>query len=222
VRLAGGAGGGDGSFETDTRPDAVADTGARIRPRGPQRVVPGRERERLMAAGSALEGITRLHGDWNDDYGGFMSDVVGNTAVALGRNTPGESPRANWWNEYQEMKNRVRHDLFGSALTATEKAEFDRANITPGMSAAAIADNLRRQREAANAAARKLGRSMIADGYNRRAIEEALGFAVPDGPLPAAPPPPLGGRAGAAPAARPGATPPAAAGERPPLESFMR
>lgn len=191
----GGQGGGAGA----ARP--VEQGGARIRPRGPQRVLSAQDRRQLSEAGAQASSFQDLVNGFRDDYGGFVSDFVGETANAIARRTPGESPRADWWSQYQERKNIVRNQLFGSALTATEKAEFDRAAISPGQSPEVIRQNLERQRRAALSAARRLGLALSEAGYNRREIEAALGMEIPQEE---------------APAARPGR------GDRPPLDQFYR
>jgi hypothetical protein len=65
--------------------------------------------------------------------------------------------------------------LFGSALTVTEKNEFDKANINPGMTPQAIKANLKIQREATQRAAAKLAKTYVKMGYEPDQIEAALG-----------------------------------------------
>lgn len=193
----GGAGGGAAA------PARPAEGGAaRIRPRGPQRVLSDQSRRVLSEAGAQASAFQDLTNTFRDDYGGFVSDWMGEAANTVQRRLPGEAPRADWWAQYQEQKNIIRNRLFGSALTATEKAEFDRAAISPGQSPETIRNNLERQRRAALSAARRLGLSLREAGYNRREIEAALGMEIPD-------PPAAGG-------ARPGGA------DRPPLDQFYR
>ena len=220
----GGAGGSpaallaDGSPRAEA-PDAQPATSARVRPRGPALRLSDRARTLLSESGSMLDAYSSLADGFNDEFGGFVSGMVGDAANLVARNTPGESPRADWWAQYQEQKNLVRNRLFGSALTRTERSEFDKAAINPGMSADAIRNNLQRQRDAATRAARRLAQSYVEGGYNRREIEAALGMPVPEAPT--APAPRL--RAGTDAPAPAGAAAGAPAGaSRPPLESFMR
>lgn len=219
---AGGAGGSpaallaDGSPRAEA-PDAQPATGARVRPRGPVVRLSDQARTRLGEAGAMLDAYSSLADTFNDEYGGYVSGMVGDAANLIARSTPGESPRADWWAQYQEQKNLVRNRLFGSALTRTERGEFDKAAINPGMSADAIRNNLNRQREAATRAARRLAQSYVEGGFNRREIEAALGMPVPEAPAGRT-------RPGTdAPAPAQGAAPAGGAGgARPPLESFMR
>ncbi len=144
----------------------------------------------LAGAGTGVTDLTRLSENWNDQYGGFGVGWWGDFNNWLGRNAPGASSedrgRAAWWQDYQGYKNKVRHDLFGSALTATERAEFDKAIINPGMDPEAIRTNLELQRSAAERAAQKLAAAYLAQGYPPAQIEAALG--VPLAEIGIAPP----------------------------------
>lgn len=105
--------------------------------------------------------------------------------MAAGRKAPGapgaaSSDATNWWQSYQEHKNLVRNKLFGSALTVTERDEFDKAQITPGMSPKVVRENLARQDAASKKAAQKLAQSYLADGYRPEAVESALGYKLQD------------------------------------------
>ena len=74
----------------------------------------------------------------------------------------------------------MRNKLFGSALTETERNEFDKAQITPGMNAELVKKNLARQDAASKKAAAKLAQSYLADGYKPEAVEAALGYRLED------------------------------------------
>lgn len=134
----------------------------------------------LSAAGTGVSDLGRLSETWNDQYGGFGTSWWGDFNNWAGRNMPGAAPqdreRATWWQDYQGYKNTVRHNLFGSALTATERAEFEKAIINPGMSPEAIKANLELQRNAAERAARKLANAYLVQGYPPDQIEAALGI----------------------------------------------
>jgi hypothetical protein len=186
-----GAGGGPavrlGASGRPEAPDATADTGARIRPRGPTRVLPDSARRELGRLGEAGTVMSSLVADFRPDYGGFVSEFVGDTANFIARRTPGESPRADWWARYQEQVNLIRNSLFGSALTRTEKEQFDKASINPGMTPEAIRSRLQEQAAAAQRAAMRLARSYAEGGYNRREVEAALGMPIPtEAPAPGA------------------------------------
>lgn len=152
------------------------------------RVLPSPERVKLIDAGQRLSELDRLAGSFADEYGGFGSSLYGDARNAIARNTPGESPRADWWQGYQALKNVVRNELFGAALTATEKAEFEKADITTAMSPETIRTNLARQAQIVRRALTRRSKSLAADGYNAEAITEATGLPLdgePPSPTPA-------------------------------------
>ena len=138
----------------------------------------------LASAGTGVSDLGRLSETWDDEYGGFGVGWWGDFNNWLGRNAPaaseGDRGRATWWQDYQGYKNKVRHDLFGSALTATERTEFDKAIINPGMSPEAIKANLELQRNAAERAAQKLANAYLAQGYPPEQIEAAIGVPLAD------------------------------------------
>lgn len=138
--------------------------------------------------GGTLEDFTRLDTGFKDEYGGFKTEFAGEAANTIARNTGlGNAERATWWQDYQNQKNIVRNKLFGSALTATEKSEFDKANIHPGMTPGTIKSNLARQHDAARRAAAKLVNTYVKMGYSQDQIEAATGMPMADLQAPAKP-----------------------------------
>ncbi len=140
---------------------------------------------KLGETGGAYGTFSNLYSGFSDDYAGAGYGIPGvGAAVGAAQNTLGRGgigtetmqKQADWWSDYQTQKNLTRNTLFGSALTKTEKDEFDKANIHPGMAPEQVRKNLLRQQEAARAAAAKLARSWATQGYRREAIEEAIGF----------------------------------------------
>lgn len=167
----------------------------------------------LGAAGTSAQEFVGLRDTFDDSFGGFKYDAVGTLDNFAKRNLPdswgGADPKgqADWWSRYQSQKNIIRNALFGSALTATEKAEFDKAMIDPGMKPEVIRRNLARQADAALRAAAKIARAKEASGYNREAIEAALGIPLDTLPSPTAKPiadKPKGGAPKPAAAPKPG------------------
>jgi hypothetical protein len=117
--------------------------------------------------------LTRLVTGFKPDFGGDLSETVGRAKNEIGMRMGDESGRAQWWQEYQDYTNRVRNRLFGSALTPTEKREFDRAMVHPGMAPSEIKKNLERQQRAVSAATNKLANVYGAGTYNKDQIEKA-------------------------------------------------
>jgi len=143
----------------------------------PARPLPAMTIKDLGAKGQAVDDMGRLTEGFQDGYGGYGTSWAGDITNTLGRNVgAGFGDQANWWSDYQSRKNVVRNQLFGSALTAQEKGEFDKADISPGMTPAAIRANLARQQNAVTNAARKMATAYSQQGYSRDAIEAALGM----------------------------------------------
>ena len=144
----------------------------------------------LSAAGQSVTDLNRLNEGWNPEYGGYKSqwwgdfnNWLGRIGVGIGvggKNLGASEDAALFWQDYQTYKNKVRHDLFGSALTATERAEFDKAVINPGMSPDVIEKNLVRQQELARQAAAKIANTYLMQGIPPAQIEAALGVPLAD------------------------------------------
>ena len=148
----------------------------------PVRPLPQTTVKSLSEAGSSYADMSRISGGFDDKYGG--QPILGDAANAYGRTFAKEGSdtanQAQWWQDYQSKKNETRNQLFGSALTATEKGEFEKADINPGMSPSAIKANLVRQQSAALRAARKLADYYTKAGYPEDQIEAAIGIPLAD------------------------------------------
>lgn len=146
-------------------------------PRRDARGLPPTAIKELGEKGEAATNFIRLSGTFKDEFGGKGSAIVGDAQNLIGRNLGmGKSEQADWWQDYQMQKNLIRNKLFGSALTASEASEFDKAAITPGMKPDIIRLNLARQKAAAVRAAKKLASAYKTGGYNEQQIFEALGI----------------------------------------------
>jgi hypothetical protein len=135
----------------------------------------------LAEKGSLIENTKLLQDSFEDGFAGWGFDAAGRAANTIASNTgKGNTKAADWWRDYQYQANITRQKLFGSALTAQEKAQWDRANISPGMTDAAVRTNLENRRQAEIRAARKLAKAYKAGGYGKEAIEEAVGLSLDD------------------------------------------
>jgi len=76
-----------------------------------------------------------------------------------------------WWQAYQDHVNKVRNELFGAALTAPEKAEFEKAMVTKGMSPTQAKANLERQANSALKAYNKIENVLRVQGYSKSALD---------------------------------------------------
>lgn len=140
--------------------------------------LPTASQKALGDAGAAYSSFSNLSSSWKPEFGGKVSEMLAEGQNFLGRklDSSAYADQAQWWQNYAEEKNKVRHALFGSALTATEKTEFDKANITPGMTSAIIESNLGKQRAAAERAARKMAQGLVKSKYDPEAVEAFLGI----------------------------------------------
>lgn len=136
---------------------------------------------KLQEAGGKLQQVSNFSKTFKDDYGGFVVNAAGEASNAAGRYLPaniaGETraKSAEWWQHYDRYKNVVRNELFGSALTAQEKAAFDAADIRPGMTPAQIKSNLEYQRKIVANGVLRAGQALIEQGYEPKAIAKAYG-----------------------------------------------
>lgn len=130
-------------------------------------------------AGSDVRELTKresVASSFGELVNSFKPQYAGTTFLATAENALGRyqpfgmgqryADQANWWQNYNNAKNDIRHALFGSALTVAEQAAFDRANITEGMSPDEINRRLRQQHRATVQAYNKLKATYARGGYD--------------------------------------------------------
>lgn len=151
-------------------------------------------RDDLNKSVTPMRGLMSLADDFKDDYAGYKIGAVGDVVNALGRNLAPDgsdtAKQAQWWQSYQEFANLKRNALFGSALTATEKSEFDKAMVNPGMKPDMIRENLRKQTAIAKSAVSRIANSAKEGGVNPKALETLMGMTFDEVGSPMTPPPP--------------------------------
>jgi len=160
--------------------------------------------EKLSKQSDGVSKQDDLLSSFKDNFVGYKLNTIGNADIALSLRSddPERLALGSWWQKYQENINKVRNDLFGAALTASEKTEFEKAMVTPGMSPQAARANLQLQAEAARKAYEKVTAGLVANGYSKSGIAAMSPYAtmapVAPGDTPAAPaaaPTPLPGGA---------------------------
>jgi len=149
-------------------PDGQPVTGKKI-----EKALPGSAVKELAGAGSQIEDTRRLAGSFSPEFGG--KTILGDFSNTYKRIMGDETGQAQWWQDMDMLQNRTRHELFGSALTATELAAWNKTSVTPRMDADEIQKNLNRRQEIEARAASKLARAYAAGGYNKEQIKELLG-----------------------------------------------
>lgn len=82
---------------------------------------------------------------------------------------------ATWWQGYDRYKNAVRHELFGSALTATEQSAWNAADINNTMRPDAIQKNLKIQQDIVEKGIARKASALTEQGYSKEVISKAYG-----------------------------------------------
>lgn len=136
---------------------------------------------KLSEEGTKARNINRFSSTFKDMYSGWGSRAIGDAAMTTARNLPiftgpETEEAAGWWQDYDRYKNMVRNELFGSALTATEQAAFEKADINPGMDPKIVRQNLSRQKELIDNGLIRKARSIVKAGYDAEPVAEAYGI----------------------------------------------
>lgn len=134
---------------------------------------------KLAEEGGKFANVSGFSDTFKPEYAGRT--ILGDAANIAGRNLPEAvvgktiADGASWWQGYDRYKNVVRNELFGSALTAPEKAAFEQADINPRMDPAQIQKNLATQKRIAENGLRRKADAMIQSGYNPDVVSKAYG-----------------------------------------------
>ncbi len=118
--------------------------------------------------------LGNLEATFQDDFAGLpllggLENIVGKMGgESIGLTTPGQT---DFWQEYQTFVNQVRKELFGSALTATEKGEFEKAMVDPSTAPVVVKSNLARQKKVIDDALNRRAQAYGAGGFNKAQID---------------------------------------------------
>jgi hypothetical protein len=128
---------------------------------------------KLAGQSTGVDNLVGIYESFKPEFAGFGTNAVGEVAVfAAGKQSDEKSVALyQWWQDYQTNINKVRNDLFGSALTAPEKVEFEKAMVTKGMNSTQAEKNLRRQAEIAQKAYDKIDNVLRVQGYSKAALD---------------------------------------------------
>lgn len=107
---------------------------------------------------------------FEDDFGGNLLGGVENTLQAYSPVPIGTPGQSEWWANFKGLDNQIRNDLFGSALTATEKKAYSDTTVEPGMNPEKIRDNLQRRRDILRGALNRRREFYIANGFKPDAV----------------------------------------------------
>jgi len=128
---------------------------------------------KLADKAASVEKLSDLSTSFKPSFAGYPTDAAGSLAVLVAgkRSDPDSVDLFQWWQTYQEHVNKIRNDLFGAALTAAEKSEFDKAMVTKGMDPAQAKANLDRQAQIAGRAYNKLDNVLRVQGYSKAGLD---------------------------------------------------
>lgn len=138
----------------------------------------GPDIEKLSDISATAEQSKTLLSGFKNEYGGFKFSAVGDAVASYKQRFGDDTGMGDWWNQYQAKKNVQRNKLFGGALTDTERKEWEKADINPGMTPEQIRKNLTRRAGLEQRAAAKLTKAYKSGSYNKSQIEAATGSDV--------------------------------------------
>jgi hypothetical protein len=140
------------------------------------RALPATVVESLTKDAEKLTTLESLMGSFNPAFAGnVVGGSVENTLGRLGGERIGLTTegQASWWQQYDRLRNVVRNELFGAALTATEAQAFEAADITPNMDPQTVTTNLAEQAAIIRRALERKSRVWESQGFNPQAVLEA-------------------------------------------------
>lgn len=141
------------------------------------------DKPKTLTAGEqkSLGNLAERRSEFQGLQGTFKQDYAGNTFGGdienwASRTLPWTSKdQGDWWQRYQQQQNIVRNELFGSALTAPEQKQWERAAINPNMDPKAIERNLTRQNVLLDRALARKYHSYKAGKYNTAQLDALTG-----------------------------------------------
>jgi hypothetical protein len=93
---------------------------------GATRPLPNADRAAMELRNSSIHILDQLEPAFQDTFAGMP--LTGGIRVRVNQLGIGDQDRADWWSKWQKfMEIPVRHEMFGSALTPTEKAAWNAA-----------------------------------------------------------------------------------------------
>lgn len=141
---------------------------------GNGKVIPSSTENRLSEDFGVYSALNRA-------VSGFKPDFAGNAltggleSIAQGVLNVGTPGQRDWWADFRQTDNLIRNQMFGSALTAPEKAAYEATTVSERMAPAQVERNIKRRFEIVQGALRRRARTLAAQGYNREAIIEMFG-----------------------------------------------
>ncbi len=149
--------------------EAHAASMAKINGGGAPVMVPEAAAKRAEGNVGNFTSLQTASNTFQDDFGGNPIGGLENTAQSfLDVGTPGQR---EWWSAFKATDNQIRNDLFGSALTPTEKAAYEQTTVSPGMRPEIIRQNVTRRAGIVRDALARQRKFMLANGYKPEAVD---------------------------------------------------
>lgn len=112
-------------------------------------------------------------GKANTDLRDYASETLSN--LGLASQDPNTADRQQWWKQYGQWAQGIRHGIYGGALTPQEKQEWDKTTFSQSTPPAQVQSILHNQAVlGARAMVRKIN-SAIAGNYDPQQIMEQVG-----------------------------------------------
>lgn len=145
----------------------------------PKKVMPETSANNLSSAVTSYGGLKSSLGGFRDDYAGnwLTGDLENQLDAVIGSGTEGQR---QWWATFRSLDNQIRNDLFGSALTPTEKSAYEGTTISPAMTPKTIRDNLATRAEIIRKALSRRAAFYKANNYEPEAVDALIGEYAPD------------------------------------------
>ena len=144
--------------------------GSLRKPEGGGRALSDATAKRIESGVGMRDAMTGAAASFQDDFAGNtitggLENMVQSRVDSFG--TPGQN---QWWANFKSTDNQIRNDLFGSALTPTEKQAYEGTTVSPSMDPKQVRTNLAKRRDILKGALDRQRRFMLANGYNQEAI----------------------------------------------------
>jgi hypothetical protein len=136
---------------------------------------------KLQSEASKFANLTGFINEFKPEYAGATYGL-GDARNLIGRTAPdwmvdpSAQKGAIFWQKYDRYKNVVRNELFGSALTPSEQAAFERADVNNTMNPKVIKENLEMQRSIVEKALKNRAAALISEGFRPESIAKAFGM----------------------------------------------
>lgn len=143
------------------------------------KTIPAKQFEGLTNEAQETYDIDSVITNFQDTYataGIPGSREAANTAVSMGMPVSENAEKAaGWWADYERLYTLpTRNKLFGSALTAPERAAWEKNAISPSMKPEVIRQRLKSMQELKNKALARKRDSFIKAGYDPEQVDAAF------------------------------------------------